>query len=109
MNPFKTPSAGGFRLRPAIGPSGLLASLVGFFISACPATADAQLVAPYNSRITVDSQYVTGATGATDIAWAPDGRAVVTTKSGTIVVRQTNGMIVQRTGTFSGVSQTAEQ
>ena len=82
MNLVKTPSAGGCRLRPAIGPSGLLASLVGLVIFGYPATADAQLVAPYNSQITVDSQYVTGATGATDIAWAPDGRAVVTTKSG---------------------------
>jgi MYXO-CTERM domain-containing protein len=71
--------------------------------------AHAQLVAPFSTTIDVDPQYVSGATGATDIAWAPDGRAVVTTKSGTIVVRQTNGTTAQRMNVFSNVSQAAEQ
>ncbi len=91
------------------GARGLLASLFGLGVLAAPSAAVAQLSAPYNGRITVDNQYVTGAAAATDIAWARDGRAVVTTKGGTIVIRQTNGTTVQKTNVFSGVSQAAEQ
>src|SRR5262245_66649787 len=71
--------------------------------------AHADLVAPFSNTIDVDPQYVSGATGATDIAWAQDGRAVVTTKGGTIVVRTATGTTVQRPNVFSNVSQTAEQ
>jgi glucose/arabinose dehydrogenase len=92
-----------------LGAPSLLGALLGLGVLGSPSSAVAQLVAPFNTRITVDNQYVTGATGATDIAWASDGRAVVTTKGGTIVIRQTNGMTIQRTNVFSGVSQTAEQ
>ena len=86
-----------------------LGVLSGLAVLALCGAARAQLVAPFASTIDVDPQYVTGATGATDIAWAADGRAVVTTKGGTIVVRQTNGTTAQRMNVFSNVSQTAEQ
>jgi glucose/arabinose dehydrogenase len=84
----------------------LLAGL-GVLAASVPARAD--LVAPFSNTLDVDPQYVSGATGATDIAWAADGRAVITTKGGTIVIRQTSGTTVQRTNVFSNVSQTAEQ
>jgi glucose/arabinose dehydrogenase len=93
----------------SIGARGLLASLLGLGVLAASPSASAQLVAPFNTRITLDQQYVTDAAGATDIAWARDGRAVVTTKGGTIIIRQTNGMKINRTNVFPMVSTTPEQ
>ncbi|HEX6274814.1 MAG TPA: PQQ-dependent sugar dehydrogenase [Polyangiaceae bacterium] len=87
----------------------MLALLSGFCALGVAGLAQAQLVAPFATAIDVDPQYVNGATGATDIAWAADGRAVVTTRGGTIVVRQANGTTVQRSGVFSNVSSTLEQ
>src|SRR6185503_1975758 len=86
-----------------------LAFFAGLGTLGAAGIAHADLVAPFSTRIDTDPMYVTGATGATDIAWAPDGRAVVTTKGGTIVVRLTNGTTVQRANVFSNVSQAAEQ
>ena len=91
------------------GVSGCLASLIGLGAFVCASSARADLVAPYLDRIDVDPTYVTNATGATDIAWAADGRAVITQKNGTIVVRQTNGSQMPRSGVFAGVSMSAEQ
>src|SRR5262245_48727174 len=91
------------------GSRGLLASLLGLGVLGVPSNAGAQLIAPFNTRITVDSQYASMVTAPTDIAWAADGRAVITTKSGLIVIRQTNGDKINRMNVFSGVSMAAEQ
>jgi glucose/arabinose dehydrogenase len=59
--------------------------------------------------VDVDSAYVTGVTGATDIAFHSDGRAVVTQKNGTITVRRTDGTKNIVTGTFAGLDTASEK
>jgi glucose/arabinose dehydrogenase len=53
--------------------------------------------------------YLVGVTGATDIAFHTDGRAVVTEKSGTIVVRRVNGSRVTQNGAFAGIDTSTEK
>ncbi len=60
-------------------------------VAARPAHAD--FAPAFVGKVSVDTTYVTGATGATDIAFSGDGRAVVTRKSGQIVVRRADGMV----------------
>lgn len=64
---------------------------IGGVLCACSATAHAQLTPPFASKVSVDTAYVSGASMATDIAFSSDGRAVITRKSGQIVVRSANG------------------
>src|SRR5688572_436898 len=109
MHPSTRPSAAPIVPRKFSAVPGFLASLFGLGAFVCASTARADLVAPFLDRIDVDPTYVTNATGATDIAWATDGRAVITQKNGTIVVRQTNGSQMNRSGVFAGVSMSAEQ
>jgi glucose/arabinose dehydrogenase len=56
----------------------------------------------------IDPTYVTGATGATDIAFHADGRAVVTRKAGQVTVRLTDGTTNQSTP-FSNVDSGSEK
>src|SRR5262245_23695343 len=56
--------------------------------------ARAQLAPAFPDKLTLDTQFVTGATSATDIAFAADGTALVTRKTGQILVRRTNGTTV---------------
>jgi hypothetical protein len=109
MHPSTRPTTTSFISRKFSAVPGLLASLFGLGAFVCASSARADLVAPFLDRIDVDPTYVTNATGATDIAWATDGRAVITQKNGTIVVRQTNGSQMNRSGVFAGVSMSAEQ
>ena len=56
-----------------------------------PPVARAQLAPGFADKLTLDTQFVTGATSATDIAFSGDGRALVTRKTGQIVVRRADG------------------
>src|SRR6185295_7864217 len=47
------------------------------------------------------TSYVTGVTSPTDIAFTPDGRAVVTLKGGGVVVRTAAGTLVRINGVFT--------
>jgi MYXO-CTERM domain-containing protein len=74
-----------------------------------PLSAHADLTGEFADALEVDSEYLTGANGATDIAFAPDGRAVVTRKSGQITIRNTDGTTEQLSGTFEDVDTASEK
>src|SRR5688572_525148 len=86
-------------------------ALVLGLLVACsdPRVARAQLTGTFANTITVDEQYVTQADNATDIAFAADGRAVVTLKGGTIIVRRTDGTKNMVTGQFGMVDTASEK
>jgi glucose/arabinose dehydrogenase len=71
-------------------PSFWLALALGI---ALPAVARAQLDPAFVGKVTLDTQYLTGANQATDVAFSADGRAVVTTKLGPVYVRRANGTV----------------
>src|SRR5690348_1142964 len=71
--------------------------------------AKAELESPFDDTLTVDQEYVTGADGATDIAFHPDGRAVITRKPGTITVRTASGDLVNTANLFAGLDTTSEK
>lgn len=72
--------------------------------AASPLYAD---VAPeFADKVTVDTGYVTGAPSATDIAFAGDGRAVVTRKTGQILVRRVDGTLNPVAYPFGGALDT---
>ena len=56
--------------------------------------ARAALVPALVDRISVDTAYATGISQATDIAFAGDGRAVITRKTGQVVIREANGAVI---------------
>jgi len=74
-----------------------------------PGVARADLTAAFADTLTVDPAYLTGANGATDIAFHSDGRAVVTQKNGQITIRRTDGTKNVLMGTFSGVDTASEK
>ena len=74
-----------------------------------PSVAGAQLAADFADTVTVDTDYVTGANSATDIAFTADGRAVVTLKGGTVVIRRADGTKNMQTGLFGTVDTGSEK
>jgi MYXO-CTERM domain-containing protein len=86
-------------------------ALVLGIVAVCgePERAFAQLSGEFANTITVDNQYLTGANGATDIAFSSDGRAVVTLKAGTVVVRRTDGSRNMQTMLFGTVDTASEK
>jgi MYXO-CTERM domain-containing protein len=74
-----------------------------------PSVARAQLTGTFADTITVDDEYVTEADNATDIAFAADGRAVVTLKGGTVIVRRADGTKSMVTGQFGMVDTASEK
>ncbi len=68
----------------------------------------ADLTGDFADTLVVDPSYVTGANGATDIAFSGD-RAVITTKSGTVYVRRADGTKNQLTGLFEGIDTASEK
>jgi glucose/arabinose dehydrogenase len=96
------------RRRRAFRPAFLPTLLAGGGLVA-PGVARADLVAPFDTAITVDPGYVTGANSATDIAWAADGRAVITRKGGEVVIRNTDGTKTELTGLFGTVDTGSEK
>jgi len=71
--------------------------------------ANAQLNGIFDDALSVDQSFVTGASSATDIAFAADGRAVVTTKNGDIVVRKLDGTTVTSSDTFPNLDTDSEK
>ncbi len=74
-----------------------------------PCVASAALTGDFADALDVDASFLTGANGATDIAFAGDGRAVITTKTGNIVIRQTDGTKKTITGTFPDLDSGSEK
>jgi MYXO-CTERM domain-containing protein len=68
-----------------------------------PRGARADFTGEFADALTVDAEYATGVTGATDIAFAPDGRAVITQRSGAVTVRLPDGTKVAQPDVFDVV------
>jgi glucose/arabinose dehydrogenase len=69
----------------------------------------ADLAPAFAGKVSVDTQYVTGVANATDIAFAGDGRAVVTQKTGQVVIRRANGTQVALAYPFGGTLDTGSE
>jgi len=69
----------------------------------------AQVAAPFVGKVQADTAYLTGAAGATDIAFSGDGRAVVTRKGGSVVVRRANGTTTTIAYPFGGTLDTSSE
>jgi len=87
----------------------LLALFAGLSQLLAAGTARAALTGDFADALDIDSGYVTGANGATDIAFSGDGRAVITTKTGNIVVRLTDGTKKTLQGTFPDLDSASEK
>ncbi|HEY3495745.1 MAG TPA: PQQ-dependent sugar dehydrogenase, partial [Polyangiaceae bacterium] len=72
-------------------------------------SAQADLTGEFADALDVDTEFVTGVNAATDIAFAADGRAVVTQKSGQITVRRTDGTKNVVMGAFGDVDTQSEK
>jgi aldose sugar dehydrogenase len=70
--------------------------------------AGAALAPAFVGKVNLDAQYVT-VSEATDIAFAEDGRAVVTTKSGTVAVRHSDGTVALVAYPFPPTLDTASE
>ncbi|MES1209172.1 MAG: PQQ-dependent sugar dehydrogenase [Pseudomonadota bacterium] len=68
--------------------------------------AQAALASGFIGKVTLDAAYVAGATSATDIAFSGDGRALVTTKDGAIIVRHADGTTATIAYPFPGTLDT---
>jgi len=79
------------------------------FASQYPRTAWAALDAPFDQTLVEDQAYVSDASNATDIAFHPDGRAVITQKTGQITIRRATGEVVEITGTFPNLDTSSEK
>jgi glucose/arabinose dehydrogenase len=75
--------------------------------AAGPARAD--LAPALVGKVSLDMQYVTGATLPTDIAFSGDGRAVITLKGGTVLVRRADGTVASVPYFFPGTLDTASE
>ena len=74
-----------------------------------PPGAWAQLAPAFVDKLSVDTAFVTGATSATDIAFSADGRALVTRKTGQIVVRHADGATAEIAYPFGGTLDTGSE
>jgi glucose/arabinose dehydrogenase len=83
---------------------------LSLLLVACNAKrARAELEGPFADTVSANQEWVTGADGATDIAFHPDGRAVITRKVGTITVRTAAGDQIDTAGLFSGLDTSSEK
>jgi hypothetical protein len=73
-----------------------------------PGAAHAELEGLFAEVLDVDTGYVTGVNGATDIAWSGE-RAVITTKNGTLWIRGADGTKKQQMGLFGTVDTEIEK
>src|SRR5688572_3611716 len=71
--------------------------------------ARAQLEDPFADNLVVDQGWLSGADNATDIAFHPDGRAVITQKSGTISIRAAGGELTEIIVKFPDINATSEK
>ena len=74
-----------------------------------PPGAWAQLAPGFVDKLSLDTTFVTGATSATDIAFSADGRALVTRKTGQIVVRHADGTTALIAYPFGGTLDTSSE
>jgi MYXO-CTERM domain-containing protein len=74
-----------------------------------PRVAHADLTGAFADALEIDTEFVTGVSGATDVAFAADGRAVVTQKGGQITVRRTDGTKNVVNGAFPNVDTASEK
>lgn len=74
-----------------------------------PPCARADLAPGFVGKLSVDAQFVTGAPAATDIAFSADGRALVTRKTGQIVVRHADGTTALIAYPFDGTLDTGSE
>jgi glucose/arabinose dehydrogenase len=98
-------------MRSNANPTHTLASLV-LAASACfvaASSAKAQLAPAFVDKLTLDTGFVTGAALATDVAFSADGRALVTRKTGQIVVRRPDGTTTVIAYPFGGTLDTASE
>jgi MYXO-CTERM domain-containing protein len=93
-------------MRGARGKLGIATAALGLL---APSPARADLSGDFAAALAVDPGFLTGANGATDIAFAADGRAVVTQKSGIITIRRTDGSKNVLTGTFPDLDTGSEK
>ena len=83
-------------------------ALVAFFCLVA-GHARADLAPQFVGKLDVNTGYVLNATGATDIAFSADGRAIVTTKGGQIMIRRADGTVVTLAYPFGGTLDTASE
>ena len=96
---------GGFLRRGPVA----LALMATVVTTADGGAALAALAPGFVGKVTLDSSFVTGAAGATDVAFAADGRALITTKTGAIVVRHVDGSTASIAYPFGGTLDTASE
>lgn len=73
------------------------------------ATSHAALAPALVGKVDVDTTWATGLPLATDIAFTGDGRAVITRKSGQVVVRRADGSLVTLAYAFGGTLDTESE
>lgn len=83
--------------------------LVAAVLSAFATAARANLATAFVGKVAVDTTYVTAAPSATDIAFAADGRAVITRKTGQVMIRRLDGSLVEIAYPFGGTLDTASE
>jgi len=71
--------------------------------------ARAALSGDFADALDIDQTYVTGVSAATDIAFATDGRAVVTSKNGDVVIRHLDGSKVVISSAFPNLDTDSEK
>jgi MYXO-CTERM domain-containing protein len=86
-----------------------LGTSLALVVTLTPFPAHAALTGEFADALEVNAEFVTGATGATDIAFAADGRAVVTRKNGQITIRNTDGTTEVLSRTFMNVDTGSEK
>jgi MYXO-CTERM domain-containing protein len=79
------------------------------FLALSPVSARADLTGAFAEALDVDPEFLTGVASATDIAFAADGRAVVTQKGGEIAVRRVDGSKNVVMGAFTNVDTGSEK
>jgi MYXO-CTERM domain-containing protein len=89
------------------GPLLLSGITLGVLCSARP--AHAELDPAFAPLVTVDTEWVSGANNATDVAFASGDRALITRKTGQIVVRQADGNVTVIDYPFGGTLDTASE
>jgi len=91
-------------------PRSLLVPTVAWAVLATLASpAHAELTSQFQGKIEVDAEFADGVDGPTDIAFAADGRAVITRKTGQVVIRRPDGTRNMLTNVFGTVSSISEQ
>ncbi|MGE3773847.1 MAG: sorbosone dehydrogenase family protein [Gammaproteobacteria bacterium] len=76
----------------------------------CAAGAARAALAPaLAGKVTVDTVWASGLSQVTDVAFAGDGRAVITRKTGQIAIRQADGSLVQLVYPLGGTLDTGSE